>query len=187
MGRRRGSAIPDVGRGQHQPVMPPVLIGSRAALHGGFLPAWREGLVRDTDVVCDADRLARYCEAFGHSFPALDPWPRGILPPDTGAPGGLNWVVSADIHALILELCTETIQPDWSPPPVVVATKEVVWTTRMFTVGLNPRLSGMPSGTTGSKLKSPPTTTGSRTCAAGLACNCSRQVSLKSNVLRYRS
>lgn len=111
----------------------PVMIGSRAALHGGFLPPWREGKVRDTDVLCSREWLADYCR---HHQLVVPDGSRGML---DGAPGGLNWSIDSALHAQIANLCGDVIEVDWSPTPILVAPREVIWATRVHTVGYNPR------------------------------------------------
>ena len=111
----------------------PVLIGSYAALLGGFLPPWRNGVARDIDLCCAPQDLPRF--AGDHAVE--------IAPGKWHCPRPSQRALEVDLTsatdgrlALMNRLCRERVEIGGIS--VLVSTAQVVWAARAYTVGLNP-------------------------------------------------
>lgn len=116
----------------------PILIGSKAALVGGFLPSWRKGNTNDTDIICTLEYRDCLLDALKPSSHIITTSARGVMfdyPNDIH----LNYEIMPDeIVSRIAALC-ETETPLFPGYSALLAPLEIVWAARVYTVGFSQR------------------------------------------------
>lgn len=114
----------------------PILIGSKAALIGGFLPPWRDGKTNDTDIICTLefrDYLLRTYEPTTHLVATTS---RGVMF-DHVADIHLNYEIMPDpILKRIAALCAVDT-PLVGDDTALLGPLEIVWAARVYTVGFS--------------------------------------------------
>ena len=116
----------------------PILIGSKAALINGYLPFWRNGSTNDTDIICSLEYRDALIAEQQPSTHLVATSCRGVM---FDHPKGihLNYeVMPDDVVERIAALCSQTTSlfPDHE---ALVAPLEVVWASRVYTVGYSER------------------------------------------------